>query len=508
MSKKTRVKPVNAIRVMVVVSMTVAMTFLMSGTALANWGPHGGYGVFTTSADTNLNGEIDPGEYVNPDTDACAGCHRAHTAVSSITWDDNNTPSETKNALLIGDTGTTIKAFCYTCHADAGSGASTNVQSGVFDAVAGAGAWQNGGPAGTDAGYGTTESFENGILNGGGFEAMGATGTITSAHTIDGAGGTAFGGGIEGLPNGGPGTAIATMDCVACHDPHGSSNYRILKDTVNGVTVGGYAGGLDPDTAVDPDPQPFVISNEKGYPIYTDILPTPTGPAGFRLHRNYGDLDGDGVTEAGDYQPNYTEAMYARAEDASNVTHTEAGLSGWCAACHTTYNTQSSSGQLEYNADGIQDDTFGNPVGYGDAVRHRHPVNVALDTFYGDRHLIVDNLSAANTPWGDQTWIPLEHDAYNVADSGNGSVNNQTNTIHDIAGTESDWMGCLTCHRAHGTNTIMDGYADSSSNVVPNRDYNDQDSPTYVDPDGVPPANTSALLRADNRGVCERCHNK
>ena len=27
-----------------------------------------------------------------------------------------------------------------------------------------------------------------------------------------------------------------------CHDLHGSSNYRLLKDVVNGNTVGGYVG--------------------------------------------------------------------------------------------------------------------------------------------------------------------------------------------------------------------------------------------------------------------------
>ncbi|MFA5866620.1 MAG: cytochrome c3 family protein [Actinomycetota bacterium] len=490
MSKKTTSKlGLSTTRVMVVIVAIAAMTFLMSGTALANWGPHGGYGVFTIGADTNGNGVIDTGELVDPDTDACAGCHRAHTAVSQVTWTETGNPGGnlTKNALLIGTTATTLKEFCYTCHADSGIGASTNVQSGVFDTLG-----TNGGPTGV--GYGTTESTESGILNGGGFMSLGATASsVTSAHTIDGAGGIAYGGGADGIPNAGPGTAISVMDCAACHDPHGSSNYRILKDTVNGVTVGGYT---DLANAVDPTPNPYVISNEVGYPIYTDTLPVPTGPPGFRLHRNYGDLDGDGITEAGDYQPNYTEAMYARSNS------TAKGLSGWCAACHTTYNTTSSSGQLEYNADG-----YDPAIGYGDVVRHRHPVNVALSTFYGDRHLIVDNLSAANTPWGDQTWIPLEHDAFNTLDR----AANQTNTIHDNDGTvglTSDWMGCLTCHRAHGTNAIMDGYADSSSNTLPNRDYNGQDSPVYLNADGVPPANSSALLRADNRGVCERCHNK
>jgi len=58
--------------------------------------------------------------------------------------------------------------------------------------------------------------------------------------------------------------------------------------------------------------------------------------------------------------------------------------------------------------------------------------------------------------------------------------------------TEPDYTkgfpGCLTCHVAHGTSAAMEGYA------------------TQVTVDGT--AIDSALLRLDNRGVCEICHNK
>ncbi len=48
-----------------------------------------------------------------------------------------------------------------------------------------------------------------------------------------------------------------------------------------------------------------------------------------------------------------------------------------------------------------------------------------------------------------------------------------------------DQLFCITCHRAHGSSVNMNGYATS-----------------------VAPANDSALLRMDNRGVCEECHKK
>lgn len=48
-----------------------------------------------------------------------------------------------------------------------------------------------------------------------------------------------------------------------------------------------------------------------------------------------------------------------------------------------------------------------------------------------------------------------------------------------------DKLACITCHFAHGTNAQITGYA---SNVAPTND--------------------SALLRLDNRGVCQDCHKK
>lgn len=430
--------------------LAAGLVLLTGGTALANYGPHGGYGSWT---DTNADGLMQSSE-VNPDTDACAGCHRAHTAVSPITWTD--TQGGVKNSLLIGGTAATLKEFCYTCHGDAGAGAGTNVQAGVYDNSQGPG-----------VGYATAQSEVGAVLNGGGFDDMGGAGaTMTSWHEVSGANGVAWGEGSNGTGSGG--TNI-TMDCASCHDPHGSSNYRILKDEVNGVKVGGYDGGINSDP-LDPNPTPWVISNEVGY---------PTG--GFRLHRNYGALG---------YQPDFTEARYGQPVGLL----TAKGMSGWCAACHTLYNTIFSSGQGAYNAG---DD-------YMAVVRHRHPVNQPLTTFHGPRSLIVGNTAAVgntghlNDPWNPNPTalnpavdIPLEHSI--VEARGNGQDN-----------TTSDYIGCLTCHRAHGTDATMDGYANSASSLTPSPDSGGI-TPTTK---GVLPTMDSALLRANNRGVCERCHNK
>jgi len=112
--------------------------------------------------------------------------------------------------------------------------------------------------------------------------------------------------------------------------------------------------------------------------------------------------------------------------------------------------------------------------GGGLRMRHRHPVNVPLSNFNGQVDLVVDN------------GLPLAHDL-DVSENGNTGGND-----------DSDWIECLTCHRAHGTVANMEGFA--------------ADGSLPVDVDGVSRNNfvgdPSALLRQDNRGVCEACHNK
>ncbi|MDI6821793.1 MAG: cytochrome c3 family protein [Actinomycetota bacterium] len=514
----------------------VVAIFLCTGSvAYANFAIHGGYVA---------------------DTDACAGCHRAHTATSGITWLERGitgeiTPRGPGEALLVGP-ATLLFEFCYVCHGSAAPGAATDVESGMFDSVSPGGA---------------TDSVINAALNGGGFSSFRGNAT-TSFHMYNGASWPAWGesgaGTIIGPPN------AIMMDCGSCHDPHGSTNYRILKDIVNAHEVGRWS--QDFVTAIDPDPLPYVISSETGYPLKGTIDPvfgTPQPTHGFRLHRQYPD-----------YRPNYTTARYGRGEHPVGTGPAyERGMSGWCIACHENYMTKigvttddlidaglpqvSVVSSLTVDIDGAVttipvadasnfEDPNGNYTayigieseiigytnrdansfynctrgalgtipaahaadtnvyqaydagdGYGPMVRHRHPMNVPFtvwqNTKYnptwvaGDRALILEpsDWQAWNpaVPYVD---IPVDHDPTEA-----GVWENNVD----------DWIECLTCHRAHGTDARMLGFANASLSpgTVAGRPTM---LPNYSLQTGVNPAMDSALLRADNRGVCERCHNK
>lgn len=163
----------------------LALAAMPAGMAVADNGPHGGY----TSS-----------------TDACAACHRSHTAAAP--------------RLLTNS----VPALCYSCHGATGAGADTNVVDGLYlerDSL--------------------TELPAEGVngrgLKGGGFthaymdtdeDAQLAGSPVTSSH--DGNVLTIWGNGAINTGVGGN----ATLTCVSCHDPHGSGNYRSLRTIPTG----------------------------------------------------------------------------------------------------------------------------------------------------------------------------------------------------------------------------------------------------------------------------------
>ncbi|MEW6401405.1 MAG: cytochrome c3 family protein [Chloroflexota bacterium] len=166
--------------------LALTLVLALAATASANGGPHGGY---------------------TATTDACAGCHRAHTAVGP--------------KLLVQ---TSTYALCTSCHGNAGTGADSNVIDGV---------WLEGrNPSDTT---GDANTANNAALLGGGFTNYRGVAT-TSNHDVTGTVLLAWGNGV----NRGVAATLGVgneMDCASCHDPHGSPNYRIFAATVNSVAV-------------------------------------------------------------------------------------------------------------------------------------------------------------------------------------------------------------------------------------------------------------------------------
>jgi predicted CXXCH cytochrome family protein len=240
----------------------------------------------------------------------CANCHRAHTAQASDLL---------KQAQ---------PALCLNCHDGLGSS---------LDVV-----------DGTDT--------NGGMLRGGGFttahidsadasKTLSSTGSrvssqipvsaaalpVTSSHQIDGqTTGTMWGNGTTGV-----GQTAVTLECGACHDPHGNGNYRILKPSPDGsqyiispavpatATTAAVAAVLSPATTVNIPDQPVKV--------YTTV--------------NYWDVQAVGVpaTLNGVALPPISAATSTKAA----VLDTDGflgNISAWCTTCHTRYLSSSGGG--------------------------------------------------------------------------------------------------------------------------------------------------------------------
>jgi predicted CXXCH cytochrome family protein len=340
--------------------------------------------------------------------DSCAGCHRAHTAQGYYLLTEEE------------------PAMCLTCHGAAGTGATTDVESGVQYTLAATGADVRGGAV-------------LGALRNGGFvqarissdQAVRiayyrtatdisflpkvparATGqAVTSVHmdlTTGGSTGIAWGNGPNST------TAFAgpsvKLGCTTCHNPHGNGQYRILN----------------------PLPDPAAAGTDVFVPAATSAPVTDAA-----------------LPPAGD-QRNYT------------IIQTNGG-SGTLLASQVA--------------------ALSLPNSAGDYFRRRVPWNSSS----GTSNDAPNGISASFTTQI-SAWCLTCHSRYLSA----GWATAEPDAIYKYRHTSTNTSrNCVTCHVAHGSNAQMKGPYSA------NMEY----------PGGaVAPVGDSRLLKIDNRGTCQACH--
>lgn len=384
--------------------------FLAAIPALADGGPHvaaNNSGVSTLTAD------------------GCAGCHRAHTA---------------QGPLLLA--ASDQEALCLSCHGATGTGATTDVESGVQyvpgttglrDSTAVLGALRGGGfvDARIDAANPIRVAYASGtsVRQSAKVPVLAAGQAVTSAHiALVGAAGVsathkAWGNGALGTAGSGP---AVDLECATCHNPHGNGMYRILNPVPNPTaTSGTFAAVAAPGVSVTDAADPTNATRN-----YTVIqLKTPylllasdvvaggyAATAGDYLHRK---LPWNGTSGTANDAPNGLPISF------------DAQMNAWCASCHTRYTTSTSADNnpsaIDYATDAL-------------------PGSGSFDTPTADAIYTYRHSTTSNKP-------------------------------------------CTTCHVAHGSNAVMDGAYSS----------------TFPYPDGST-APSSRLLKAGNRGTCQLCH--
>lgn len=231
------------------------------------------------------------------------------------------------------------------------------------------------------------------------------------------------------------------------HNVAGSDSY------VGPAWGGGYSDGGIPGPSIDIQGftctschDPHGTRNSDGTERYRILKGTPLSPVNARVTTA---LRTNEIDVWGKHD--YTRDAY------------RTGIASFCTSCHTQYLTM--EGTIDQYGNPDADGAYDAGDGQGPVKRYRHKLLNLIANIYppisGQGPDVFTNLR--------NSWkLPLEQPA-------GYQLNYQI----------GDWQTCLTCHQAHGSSANMDDL-----------------------PGSVAPAYSSTLLRVNNRGVCQACHNK
>jgi predicted CXXCH cytochrome family protein len=382
--------------------------------------------------------------------DGCASCHRIHT-------------SQSPTGFLLTSNDLTVTAFCRSCHGAAGTGASTDVDTGVQYALAGI-ARDTGTTIGALRGGGFIDAR---IASDSAYRLVSNTGSVsnskvpvaanpqpvTSAHLALGAiadGGNGltaknvvWGNGALGTPGAGP-TLASEMECTACHNPHGNGNYRIL----NGIPNAGAAQTLAA-TAVNVTDATFDPARTRNY----TVIQVPGTPGVESTYLLYAD-----------------QVLAARAAGTFN------GIAGDYTALSGDYLHK----DVAYDVSTTGTYSFDGP-------NARPNRSNSSATGWGRDDPAGFNVQMTN-------WCAQCHSRYLAASGSRTTYSGDA--IFSYRHTTARNRTCTTCHVAHGTNAVMNEVPADGTTYSANVPY----------PDGTTTVGDSRLLKVDNRGTCQLCH--
>jgi predicted CXXCH cytochrome family protein len=449
--------------------------------------------------------------------DGCAGCHRAHTAQGEMLI---NAPSE--------------EELCLTCHGAASTGATTDVMTGVQYSI-GAGGLRGAAQLGALRGGG----FDQARIDSGNMERLAylrnatdvsqrpkvgvvAAQDVTSAHIEMTANGlslpnVAWGNGEEGTGAG----PSATLSCADCHNPHGNGNYRILNLTRENATIDD-AWVLDILATVAATDR---IHTETSHGLLVGDTVAIAGNATVAdgsytvasVSSNYFTLTGVDILadggEVGTVQRTsgtvVTDPTMPAAGDTRNYTVLQTKGTEGTEATYLLYSSQVVAAEAAGTFNGIPGDYSATGGDYFARVVPWSPLvnNPACDpTIFPAPAACATANSAPN---GRPTTFTAQITQYCASCHTRYFANSNPNpTTPDPLDTGAAWQyprpgdslfnhqhrtvagrDCLTCHVSHGSNATMDGTFSAS----------------FAYPDGTTSA-SSRLLKVDNRGTCQACH--